>query len=88
MYINLHFGSPDILPMGSVNKYSIKELIQRVEADPIAVSLLEHGYSSIYPNLNKLFNFDSWIKQFYSAYDILQGLESDKPKSITEENKN
>jgi organic radical activating enzyme len=81
MYVNMHFGSPEILPMGSLGEYSINQLIKRVEADPIAVSLLRHGYSEIYPHLQELFDFDSWIRQFHLGYDVLKGLEVDAPFS-------
>jgi organic radical activating enzyme len=82
MYINLLFSSPGILPMGNINEFSLRELVERTEADPIAVSLMRHGYSELYPHLSKLFDFDSWIRQFYSAYDILQGLEADEPRPL------
>lgn len=77
LYISLQFSSPEILPIGSIREYPLKDLIERVEADPIAVSLMTHGYSEIYPHLKELFDFDSWIGQFHSAYDVLQGLEVD-----------
>jgi hypothetical protein len=83
MYMNLHFGSPRILPMGDIREFPLSSLIQRVEADPIAVSLMRHGYSEIYPHLKVLFDFDAWIRQFHSAYDVLQGLENDEPRLIS-----
>lgn len=79
MYI---FGSPRILPMGDIREFPLSSLIDRTEADPIAVSLMRHGYSEIYPHLNRLFDFDAWIRQFHSAYDVLQCLEADEPRLI------
>ncbi|MFA6419148.1 MAG: hypothetical protein WCW67_08470, partial [Candidatus Margulisiibacteriota bacterium] len=79
LYMNLHYSSPGILPMGSIAEHSIGELIERIEVDPIAVSLMRHGYAEIYPHLKEMFDFDGWIKQFHSAYDVLQGLEADEP---------
>ena len=79
MYLNLFMSSPEILPMGSIHEFTLGELIERAEMDPIAISLMRHGYSELYPHLSKLFDFDTWIKQFYADYDILQGLEVDTP---------
>ena len=69
--------------MGRVDEYSVAGLIERVETDPIAVSLMRHGYSEIYSYLRELFDFDSWIRQFYSPHDVLQGLEADEPLLTT-----
>ncbi len=81
LYIHLEFGSPHILPMGNVLERSAEELVARVEMDPIAVSLLRHGYGEIYPQLKAVpgFDFDAWARQFCSFYDILMGLEQEVP---------
>jgi MoaA/NifB/PqqE/SkfB family radical SAM enzyme len=80
MYLNLLFGSAGVLPMGSVSEQSVSDLVQKVGMDPIAVSLLKHGYSEMYPHLNRIFDFDRWAGQFYSFYDVLQGLGADAPQ--------
>ena len=69
--------------MGDIGTHSVAELVARVEADPIAVSLLKHGYSEIYPNLKEVFpQFDLLARRFYSVYDILKGLEVDNPFDV------
>jgi hypothetical protein len=82
MYVHLLFTSPKVLPMGDIHQFNLGELIERTEADPIAVSLMRHGYSELYPCLSNIFDFNSWIKQFFTAYDILQGLEVDNPRPL------
>lgn len=79
LYMNLQFTSPGILPMGRVDQHPIRDLVENIGRDPIAVSLMLHGYAEIYRHLKELFDFDSWIRQFYTAYDVLQGLEADVP---------
>lgn len=83
LYINLLFTSNGVLPMGSTRDFSLKELVSNINADPIAVSLINHCYAEMYPYLKKVFpEFDNWIKQFYTYYDALQGLEKDPPTLI------
>jgi hypothetical protein len=82
MYMHLLFTSPKVLPMGNIHQFDLGDLIERTETDPIAVSLMRHGYSEIHPHLSEIFDFDLWIKQFYNSCDILQGLEADMPVPI------
>lgn|GEM_PF-6705079 len=79
VYLQIEYIPIDLLPMGSVDKQSIAEIITGIEDHPIVASWGQRGYCEIYMHLVKIFDFDSWIRRFYAPQFILQGLEHDDP---------
>jgi len=78
VYINTNFVSGSILPIGDVSLGS-RRIFDIANADPIAVSLIKHGYSEIYPILRELFDVDTWIRNLYAPSDLLLWLDTDDP---------
>ena len=83
MYVSTQLTSGGVLPMGDVTE-GAETLAARANADPVAVSLMKHGFNEIFPVMRQLFDADRWIGNFYSPPDILLHLENDDPFAALE----